>query len=69
MSRKEMNAKLSACKLFLDKYEIDGRNNKEGRCRKFFDVIKHIRMCLQVTTELLKRVEALEDEINNLKVN
>lgn len=69
MSRKEMNASLLACKLFLDEYEIDGRHNKEGRCRKFFDVIKHIRMCLQVTTELLKRVEQLEDEINNLKLN
>lgn len=67
MSRNEMNGALQACKLFLEEYEIEGRRDKT-RCRRFFDVIKHIRLCLQVTTELLKRVEALEEEINQLKI-
>lgn len=68
MSKKEITSALQACKLFVDEYEIDGRKEKQGRCRKFFEVIKHIRIFLQVTTELLKRVETLEEEINNLKI-
>ena len=67
MSTLEMKGALQACKLFLEEYEIEGRRDK-GRCRRFFDVIKHIRLCLQVTTELLKRIEALEEQINNLKI-
>ena len=61
-----MKGALQACKLFLEEYEIEGRRDKT-RCRRFFDVVRHIRLSLQVTTELLKRIEALETEINNLK--
>lgn len=66
MSTNEMKGALQACKLFLAEYEIEGKRDKT-RCRRFFDVIKHIRLSLQITTELLKRIEALEEQINNLK--
>lgn len=67
MSTLEMKGALQACKLFLDEYEIEGKTDKR-RCRRFFEVVKYIRLSLQVTTELLKRIEALEEEINNLKL-
>lgn len=68
MSKKEIESALQACKLFVNEYEIDGKREKTGRCRKFFEVIKHVRLFLQITTELLKRIENLETEINNLKI-
>lgn len=68
MSKKEITTALQACKLFIDEYENDSRKEKQGKCKKFFEIIRHIRIFMQITTELLKRVEALEEEINNLKI-
>ena len=65
MSRNEINASLQACKLFLENYEITEKRNP-NKCKRFFEIIKHIRMFFQVTTAILERIEAIENQMEEI---
>lgn len=64
MSKKEIITALAEIKDFTTSYEEEpGR-----KCKKFFEIIHHIRVSVQIITELLVRIEKLEEEISNLKI-
>ena len=65
MSKKECADTVAAIKLFVEDYEITERRNPQ-KCKRFFEIVKHIKFMLQVTTALLERIEALENEMESI---
>lgn len=64
MSSLEMKTALKVMANFVAEEE----RQPQKRCRNFFEIIHQIRVAMQIITELLNRIEKLEDEINNLKI-
>lgn len=69
MSNVELKLAIETISQFIERENEDAKQNgTRQRCKNFFSVIHHLRIAMQVITELLRRVEALETEINNLKI-
>lgn len=64
MSENEIISKLYDIEALTVNMEAD----KGRKCKRFFEIIYHIRVSVQIMTELLKRIEALEEQINNMDV-
>lgn len=63
MSNLEIKTGLNTMLNFLAEEE-----QKPRRCKRFFEIIHQIRVAIAIINELLKRIENLENEINNLKI-
>lgn len=69
MSKGEIKLALYTIEKFVDNYENEeSKSPTKQRCKRFFDIIHKIRLATQVMTELLKRIENLEQQINELKL-
>lgn len=69
MSNIELKLAIETISQFIEVENSDAENsNARGRCKNFFSIIHHLRIAMQIITELLHRIEKLEDEINNLKI-
>lgn len=64
MSKNEIISKLYDIEALTVNMEAD----KGRKCKRFFEIIHHIRVSVQIMLELIKRIEDLEDQINNLNV-
>ena len=69
MSKGEMKLALYTIEKFVNNYEEEEQKKPtKARCKRFFEIIHNIRLATQVMSELLKRIENLQQEINELKL-